>query len=111
MARFEIGLFQLASRLLAPLAVFHALNFELDICNTPSPLFAGLPAMMQNLPLARKRRGSGANRFGVRYQRALRHSPEDWRNLPGGSTFPFHLSPRFKTTPSSSFAAHVSALP
>jgi hypothetical protein len=29
---------------------FHPLHFALDICNMPSPLFTGLPAMMQNLP-------------------------------------------------------------
>jgi hypothetical protein len=28
-------------------------SFEPDLCNMPSPLFTGLPAMMQNLPFAR----------------------------------------------------------
>ena len=37
-------------RLPAGIAVFHALHFALDICNMPSPLFTGLPAMLQNLP-------------------------------------------------------------
>jgi hypothetical protein len=27
--------------------------FALDICNMPSPLFAGLSAMMQNLPFVK----------------------------------------------------------
>ena len=35
----------------AGVAVFHALHFALDICNMANPLFTGLPAMMQNLPL------------------------------------------------------------
>ena len=30
----------------------HAFHFALDICNIQSPLFTGLPAMMQNLPFA-----------------------------------------------------------
>src|ERR1035438_8420466 len=37
-------------RLPAGIAVFHALHFALDICNMPSPLFTGVPAMLQNLP-------------------------------------------------------------
>ena len=28
--------------------------FEPDICNTPSPLFMGLPATLQNLPFVRR---------------------------------------------------------
>jgi hypothetical protein len=32
----------------AGIAEFHALHFALDICNMPSLLFMGLPAMMQN---------------------------------------------------------------
>src|ERR1039457_5915343 len=41
-------------RLPAGIAVFHALHFALDICNMPSPLFTGLPAMLQNLPFVKQ---------------------------------------------------------
>src|ERR1019366_10570230 len=44
-------------RLPAGIAVFHALHFALDICNMPSPLFTGLPAMLQNLPFLEPRWG------------------------------------------------------
>jgi hypothetical protein len=35
----------------AGVAVFHALDFALDICNTQGPVFTALPAVMQNLQL------------------------------------------------------------
>src|ERR1039457_4247162 len=52
-------------RLPAGIAVFHALHFALDICNMPSPLFTGLPAMMQNLPFV-KHGGSSTRRSSAR---------------------------------------------
>jgi hypothetical protein len=35
-------------------AAFRAVHFALDICSMPSPLFTGLPAMMQNLPVMQR---------------------------------------------------------
>jgi hypothetical protein len=36
--------------------------FALDICNMPAPLFAGVPAMMQNLPVMKHVGGQGRAR-------------------------------------------------
>jgi hypothetical protein len=46
----------------AGIAVFHALYFALDICNTRSPLFTGLSAMLQILAFMKQPRSTGGNR-------------------------------------------------
>jgi hypothetical protein len=39
-------------------------HFALDIWNVPSPLFTGLPAVMQNLPYLKRR-------LGLRFDRTM----------------------------------------